>query len=141
MNTRVKMKEAETLLKYASEKGIEIFLTPDLRLEIIAPKGVMSPEALDYIRGSRPILLEQLCSYEFQDLVFRLIYSDDISWLVKQLKDICSLERVKIIRRYLEEFDAAYKAEENPVKKRNAGRFKANTWLREELEDETGYGQ
>jgi len=135
------MKEAETLLKYASEKGIEIFLTPDLRLEITAPKGVMSPEALDYIRGSRPILLEQLCSYEFQDLVFRLIYSDDISWLVKQLKDICSLERVKIIRRYLEEFDAAYKAEENPVKKRNAGRFRANTWLREELEEEKGYGQ
>jgi hypothetical protein len=32
-------------------------------------------------------------------------------------------------------------AEENPVGKRNAGRNRANTWLREKLEGETGYGQ
>jgi len=135
------MKEAEALLKYAGEKGIEIFLTPDLRLEVTAPKGALTPEALAYLKKSRPILVEQLCSYEFQDLVFRLIYSDDISWLVKQVQYIDSIERVKIIRHYLEEFDIAYKAEENPVKKRNAGRFRANTWLREELENETGYDQ
>jgi hypothetical protein len=135
------MKEAEDLLRYAGDKGIEIFLTPDLRLEVTAPKGALTPEALVYLKKSRPILVEQLCSYEFQDLVFRLIYADDIPWLVKQVQHIDSVERVKIIRRYLDEFDAGYKGEENPVKKRNAGRFRANTWLRVKLEGEKGYGQ
>lgn len=36
---------------------------------------------------------------------------------------------LEILRRYLEEFDAGYRDEENPVKKRNAGSFRANTWL------------
>ena len=130
------MKKAEALLRYAKDKGIDIYLKPDLRLEITAPKNTLTPETLIYFKKYRPILIEQLCSYEFQDLVFRLIYSDDISWLVGQLKYISSVERVKIIRRYLEVFDAAHKAEENPVGKRNAGRREANTWLRETLENE-----
>ena len=42
---------------------------------------------------------------------------------------------------YLKEFDAGFVAEENPARKRNAGRRRANTWLREKLENETSDDQ
>ncbi len=62
----------------------------------------------------------------------RIIFPDDIAFVVKQVRYLCGRDRLRAVRKYLEEFDTAFAAEANLAKKRNAGRYRANTWLRQE---------
>ena len=126
----------EALIHNAKDRGIEMSITTDLRLEVQAPKGTLTPEIINYLKKSRPALIEKLCVYQFQNELMRIIFPEDIAFVVKQVQYIGDRERLSLVRGYLDEFDAAFKAEENPVKKRNAGRLRANTWLREKLENE-----
>jgi hypothetical protein len=127
----------EELIRYAKDRGIEMSITPDLRLEVQAPKGTLTPEIINYLKECRPALIEKLCNYQFQDEVLRIIFNEDIEFVVKQVQHISGRERLRLVRRYLEEFDTGFAAEKNPARKRNAGRKRANTWVREKLECQT----
>jgi hypothetical protein len=131
----------ETLIRYAQDRGIEMSITPDLRLEVEAPKGTLTPEVITYLKGSRPALINKLCDYQFQEEVMRIIFPEDIAFVVKQVRYVEGRKRLELIRRYLKEFDAGFMAEENPARKRNAGRRRANIWMREKLENETSDDQ
>ncbi len=120
------------LISHAEDRGIELSITPDFALKVISKKDVLTQEAIDYLKNNKDSIVDQLCNYEFQAEVFRIIYPDDIAFVVKQVRHVFGRNRLDIVRRYLEEFDAGYKAEQNPVKKRNAARYRANVWIREE---------
>ena len=64
----------ETLIRYAQDRDIEMSITPDLRLEVEAPKGILTPEVISYLKGSRNALIAKLCDYQFQEEVMRIIF-------------------------------------------------------------------
>jgi hypothetical protein len=133
--------EIDKLIGYAQDRGIELSITPDLRLEVEAPKGMLTPEVIRYLRGSRPALIDKLCDYQFQEEVMRIIFPDDVAFVVKQVRYLSGQERLKVVKSYLEEFDAGFKNETNPARKRNAGGYRANVWLREKLKNEASDDQ
>jgi len=120
------------LISHAEDRGIELSITPEFALKVISKKDVLTQEAIDYLKNNKDSIVDQLCNYEFQAEVFRIIYPDDIAFVVKQVRHVFGRKRLDIVRRYLEEFDAGYEAEPNPVKKRNAARYRANAWIKEE---------
>ena len=117
------------LISYAKDRGVELSLAPDFELNVSAPKGLLTQEVVSFLKENKKFVVDQLCNYKFQNYVFRIIFPDDVASVVKQVRYLGGQKRLEIVRRYLEEFDAGYSAEPNPVKKRNAGRYRANTWL------------
>jgi len=123
------MMNTEQLISHAKDRGIELSVTPDFELSVSANSRILSLEAVDFLRQNKDPIVDKLCDFQFQAEVFRIIYPDDIAFVVKQVRNVFGRKRLDIVRRYLEEFDAGYKAEPNPVKKRNAARCRANKWL------------
>jgi len=122
----------EQLIGYAKVRGIALSVTPDFDLKIMAKMGALTPKVVNYLKQRKEQVVDKLCDYEFQNEVFRIFSPDDVAFVVKQVRHVTGRDRLEIVRRYLEEFGAGYRAEANPVKKRNAGRQRANDWIREE---------
>lgn len=76
----------ERLIGLAKDRGIELSITLDLRLEVRAPKKILTPETIKYLKGSRGVLIDKLCDYQFQVEVMRIIFPDDIAFVVKQVR-------------------------------------------------------
>ena len=119
----------EQLIGHAKDRGIKLKLTPEYELKVSSKKDVLTQEVVDFLKKYKDSIVDQLCNYEFQAEVFRIIYPDDIGLVVKAVKTISGRNRLEVLKRYLREFDQGYEAESNPVKKRNAGSYRANTWL------------
>ena len=117
------------LISHAKDRGIELSVTTGFELKVSAKNGALTTEVVDFLKKNKDSIVDQLCAYEFQAEVFRIIYPDDIGLVVKAVKTISGRNRLLIVRRYIREFDQGYEAESNPVKKRNAGSYRANTWL------------
>jgi len=125
------------LIGHAKDRGIGLSVTPDLELKVSSIKGTLTPEVVDFLKENKDPILDQLCNYEFQAEIFRVIYPDDVAFVVNTVKTISGRHRLLVVRRYLEEFDKGSLGEPNPVRKRNAGRFQANTWLGTHFELDT----
>ena len=126
------MMTPERLIGHAKDRGIELSVTPDFELSVSAYSRILTMEAVDFLRQNKEPIVDKLCDFQFQAEVFRIMYPDDIAFVVKQVRHVFGRKRLDIVRSYLEEFDAGYEAEPNPVKKRNAARYRANAWIKEE---------
>ena len=124
--------DSEHFISYAKDRSVELSLTSDLDLNVSAPKGFLTQEIVIFLKNYKDPVVDQLCKYEFQNEIFRIIFPDDIGFVVSRVRYVSGRKRLEIVRSYLKEFDVGYKAEPNPVKKRNAGRQRANAWIREE---------
>ena len=123
------MMNPEQLITHAKDRGIGLSVTTGFDLKVSAENGMLTTEVVDFLKENKDPIVDQLCDYEFQGEIFRIINPDDIGLVVKAVKTISGRNRLLIVRRYNREFDQGYEAEPNPVKKRNAGRYRANTWL------------
>ena len=59
------------------------------------------------------------------------VHRDDRPYVRQQLIGVYGLERLRRVDSYLEQFRLGAESVKQPHKKSNAGRFQANTWLRE----------
>ncbi|TDJ28411.1 MAG: hypothetical protein E2O57_04470 [Gammaproteobacteria bacterium] len=123
------MMNPDQLISHAKDRGIELSVTSDYDLKASSNKDLLTQEAIDFLKINKESIVDQLCNYEFQAEVFRIINPDDIGLVVKAVKTISGRHRLEVLNHYLREFDQGYEAESNPVKKRNAGSYRANTWL------------
>ena len=121
------------------DAGIELSLTDDYRLRAFG-KG-LSDEKLEPLRAHRDEIIDHLCGEQFQFEICRISLPDDVGFIVRRLRHASNQTRLAVVRRWHSEFAKAWQAEPAMVKKDNAGRFRANSWLREKLEDETSNGQ
>jgi len=117
------------LISHAKDRGIELSVTSDYDLKVSSNKDLLTQEAIKFLKRNKESIVDQLCNYEFQAEVFRIIYPDDVEFVVKTVKAISGRHRLEVLNHYLREFDQGYETEPNPVKKRNAGSYRANTWL------------
>lgn len=62
-----------------------------------------------------------------------VLLRDDLKFIRSRLQDMPKELRIVILRRYIDEWVLGMQECDNAVKKANAGRFKANTYLREAI--------
>ncbi len=105
-------------------------MTPDYQLRIVAVE--LEHELIEFLKSHRDEIVDRLCGEQFQLEVFRISLPDDIGFIVKQLQYASNRTRLAVVRRWHSEFAKAWQAEPNGIKKDNAGRFRANSWLREQ---------
>lgn len=108
--------------------GIELEVTPDYQLRVVAAE--LKYDQIEFLKTHRDEIIDHLCSEQFQFEVFRITLPDDIGFIVKQLQYASNRSRLTVVRRWHSEFAKAWQAEPDGIKKDNAGRFRANTWLR-----------
>ncbi len=123
------MKSAQ-LVESIRDAGIELGVTDDYRLRVFG-KG-LSDEKLERLKVHRDEIIDQLCGEQFQLEVFRITLAGDIGFIVKRLQHASNQTRLAVVRRWHSEFAKAWQAEPDGIKKDNAGRFRANSWLREQ---------
>ena len=121
--------KSTTIIEKARAGGIDLEVTPDYRLRIVGSE--LKPEQIEFLKAHRDEILDQLFVEQFQLEVFRLTLPDDIQFIVKQLQYASNRTRLAVIRRWHSEYAKAWQAEPTGIKKANAGRFRANSWLRE----------
>ena len=117
------------LVESMRDTGIELGVTDDYRLRVFG-KG-LSDQKLERLRAHRNEIIDHLCGEQFQFELFRIALRDDIGFIVKKLRHASNQTRLAVIRRWHLEFAKAWQAEPAMIKKDNAGRFRANSWLRE----------
>ena len=123
--------KSEKIIEAVQDRGIALSVTPEYKLLVTGNESVLSPDLLAYLKGHRDSIIDKLCVTEFQSEVFRLWYPDDIAFVMKRLQHTPPRGRLAIVRQYHLEIDLGYQAEPNLIRKRNAGGFRANCWLRE----------
>lgn len=62
---------------------------------------------------------------------------DDKKYLVTMLRNIPENPRKSLLKRFCDEWLLGFELEENVLLKQNMGRFRANSWLRQELTSNT----
>ena len=117
------------IIEKARAGGIDLEVTPDYRLRIVGSE--LKPEQVDFLKANRDPIIDQLCVEQFQFEVLRITLPDDVGFIVKQLQYASNRTRLAVVRRWHSEYAKAWQAEPTGIKKANAGRFRANSWLRE----------
>ena len=131
--------KAEAIIDTIRSQGFELSVTPDYRLKVSGDEP--SSEQLAFLKEYRDEIIDKLCGEKFQFEVFRITLPDDVGFILKRLQHASNRTRLAVIRRWHSEFAKGWQAEPNGIRKDNAGRFRANSWLREELLDEKAYDQ
>jgi hypothetical protein len=109
--------------------GISLDVTPDYQLQVSGKS--IKPKQVELLKGHRDEIIEKLCGEQFQFEVFRITLPDDVGFVLKRLQHESNRTRLAVIKRWHSEFAKAWQAEPNLIAKDNAGRFRANSWLRE----------
>ena len=122
---------SEQIIEAFQDRGIALAVTPEYKLRVDGKESDLNPDLIAFLKGNRDAIIDKLCVYEFQSEVFRLWYPDDIAFVMKRLQHTPPRGRLAIVRQYHLEIDLGYQAEPNLIRKRNAGGFRANSWLRE----------
>ena len=121
----------EQVIEAVQDRGIALSVTPEYKLRVEGQESVLNPDLVAFLKDHRDEIIDNLCISEFQSELFRIWFPDDIAFVVKRLQYTPFRGRLAIVRQYHLEFDLGYQTEPNIVKKRNAGGFRANSWLRE----------
>ena len=109
--------------------GIDLEVTPDYRLSVTGES--IKPEQIEFLKAHRDEIIDHLCREQFQFDVLRITLPDDVGFIVKRLQYASNQTRLAVVRRWHSEFAKAWQAETDGIKKDNAGRFRANSWLLE----------
>jgi hypothetical protein len=83
------------------------------------------------LKAHRDEIIDRLCGEQFQFDVLQITLPDDVGFIVKRLQYASNQTRLAVVRRWHSEFAKGWQAETDGIKKDNAGRFRANSWLRE----------
>ena len=118
-----------TIIDKIRATGVDLGVTPDYRLSVTGKS--IKPEQIEYLKAHRDEIIDRLCGEQFQFEVLRITLPDDVGFIVNRLQYASNQTRLAVVRRWHSEFAKAWQAEPEGVGKDNAGRFRANSWLRE----------
>ena len=122
------------IVKAITDHGIQLLVTGEGELEVTAPNGALTPGRVQFLRDYKSIIVEQVANFQSVELLFEIYNVDDRVSVVEQINKLSGLIRMRTIEQYLDENRKGASAEPNVIKKANAGRYRANAWLRETLD-------
>jgi len=115
-------------------KNWDIDLNTDGESLSVTTTKIMTDEQRQFIRSHKSQLITEIQEAqqkESESLICSLKLRDDRSYVRQFLLGVYGSKRLAIVNEYLNQWQQAADAEPSEIKKQNAGRFKANTWLRE----------
>ena len=71
---------------------------------------------------------------ESEELISSIQLRDDRQFIRECLATVSAPDRLALVNEYLEQWQQGWDAEPDPIKSDNAGRYRANVWLRERQE-------
>ena len=126
----------EQTIAAAQNHGIALSVTPEFRLKASRESSALSSEWVATLVDNHETIIDHLCLQKFQYEVFRITLPDDIGFITKRLQHAPNRTCLAVVLRWHSEFEKGWQAEPNGIGKDNAGRFRANSWLREiDVED------
>ena len=118
--------------------GVHVSIGENEKLHVKAPGTFKNTPDYQLLVQNRDNIVSQLnieMNEQADVIINRLKMFDDRVDVVRKLHGIFGYQRLAIVTDYLLEWQQGSGAEANEIKKDNAGRYRANVWLREHFEN------
>ena len=122
------------LVESLVEMGVNLDVTDKGKLRIVSSQDFISTPEFEELKNSKSEIVSHLNQQKAESLVSSLKLRDDRVFVHRCLIGIYGTKRLEIVNKYLEQWQQGSSSEPVNIKKDNAGRYKANTWLRKSVE-------
>ena len=122
------------LVESLSEMGVNLDVTDKGKLRIVSSQDFITTPEFEQLKNSKAEIVSHLNHQKAESLVSLLKLRDDRVFVHQCLIGIYGTKRLDIVNKYLEQWQQGSDAETIRIKKDNAGRHQANTWLRKSFE-------
>jgi hypothetical protein len=122
------------LVESVGEMGVCLDVTDNGKLRIESNQDFVSTPEFDQLKQYKSEIVSYLNQQEAERLVSSLELHDDRVFIHQCLIGIYGTNRLDTVNKYLEQWQQGSSAEPINIKKDNAGRNRANTWLRKSFE-------
>lgn len=117
------------LLESLSELGVNLDVTEKGKLRIVSSQEFINTPEFEQLKNSKTEVVSHLNHQKAERLVNTLKLRDDRVFVHRCLVGIYGTKRLDIVNEYLKQWRLGVEAEPVKIKRENAGRYKANTWL------------
>ena len=122
------------LLESLSELGVNLDVTDNGKLRIVSSQDFINTPEFERLKNSKAEVVSHLNHQKAESLVRTLKLREDRIFVHKCLIGIYGTKRLEVVNKYLEQFQQGSDGEPIIIKKGNAGRYHANSWLRKSFE-------
>ena len=122
------------LVESLAEMGVNLDVTDKGNLRIVSSQNFISTPEFEELKNSKSEIVSHLNQLKAENLVNSLKLRDDRVFVHQSLIGIYGTKRLNIVNKYIEQWQQGSNAEPVDIKKDNAGRYQANTWLRKSFE-------
>jgi hypothetical protein len=122
------------LLESLSELGVNLDVTDNGKLRIVSSQDFINTPEFERLKNSKAEVVSHLNHQKAENLVSSLKLRDDQIFVHKCLIGIYGTKRLEVVNKYLEQWQQGSDGEPITIKKGNAGRYQANSWLRKSFE-------
>ena len=122
------------LLESLSELGVNLDVTDKGKLRIVSSQDFINTPEFERLKNSKAEVVSHLSHQKAENFVSSLKLREDRIFVHRCLIGIYGTERLDVVNKYLEQWQQGSDGEPVTVKKSNAGRYQANSWLRKLIE-------
>ncbi len=122
------------LVESVGEMGVCLDVTDKGKLRIVSNQDFVSTPEFEQLKQYKSEIVSYLNQQKAERLVSSLALHDDRVFVHQCLIGVYGAKRLDIVNKYLEQWQQGSDTEPINIKKGNAGRHQANTWLRRSFE-------
>jgi len=122
------------LVESVGEMGVCLDVTDKGKLRIVSNQDFVSTPEFEQLKQYKSEIVSYLNQQKAERLVSSLALHDDRVFVHQCLIGVYGAKRLDIVNKYLEQWQQGSDTEPINIKKSNAGRHQANTWLRRSFE-------
>ena len=120
------------LLEILEGKQVELSVTDKGKLRIVSDQDFIHSSGFKKLQNHKAQVVNHLNHEQAERLVCSLTSHDDRVFIRQQLIGAYGSDRLVIIQEYFNQWYVGSSSEPISQKKENAGRYRANVWIREE---------
>ena len=119
------------LVESVGEMGVCLDVTDKGKLRIVSNQDFVSTPEFEQLKQYKSEIVSYLNQQKAERLVSSLELHDDRVFIHQCLIGIYGTKRLDVVNKYLEQWRLGVEAEPVGIKQDNAGRYRANVWMRE----------
>jgi hypothetical protein len=120
------------LVEYLVEMGVNLEVTDRGKLRVVSNQDFITTPEFEQLKKSKAEIVSHLSQQKAESFVSSIKLRDDRIFIHQCLIGIYGTKRLDIVNKYLEQWRLGVEAEPVAIKQENAGRYRANAWIREE---------
>jgi hypothetical protein len=120
------------LIEALEGEHVELSVTVKGKLRIVSDQDFLHSSAFGQLKNHKVQVVNHLNHEQAERLVCSLKLHDDRVFIRQKLIGIYGTKRLDIVNEYFKQWRLGVEAEPVAIKQDNAGRYRANIWIREE---------